>query len=115
MSRWHILLIAGVAALPSGCVTLPNTDAVPHDTAQLMAQLASTGTTELPPTQAAKACLATAATLEDRGHDREAILEYERARKSDPQLPGVARHLAVLYARQGHAEHARTEFQLALR
>jgi Tfp pilus assembly protein PilF len=114
MTRWLFLLMAGVAALPSGCVTLPYSDAIPHDTAQLMAQLAPTAATELPPAQAAQACLTTGDTLEKQGHDREALLEYQRARQYDPQLPGVARRLAVQYAKQGDMEHARSEFQAAL-
>ena len=103
MSRLCFLLVAGVAALPSGCFLLPQTDATAFNPP------------ELPPGKAANACLAAAQTLEQKGHEHEAILEYQRAREKDPRLPGVARRLAVLYDREGDAEHARREYQAALR
>ena len=46
---------------------------------------------------------------------RPSVGEYQRAREKDPRLPGVARRLAVLYDREGDAEHARREYQAALR
>jgi len=41
--------------------------------------------------------------LAARGHRREAILLFERARGLDPRLTEVCRPLAVLYDRQGDA------------
>lgn len=114
MKRWHVLLIAGVAALPSGCFVLPQSPAIPLPRAPSDSRPAATVAPELSATQRAQACVATAATLEKEGYEREALLEYQLARQYDPRLPGLARGLAVLYAKQGEAEHARTEFQAAL-
>jgi Tfp pilus assembly protein PilF len=69
---------------------------------------------ELPARQAAQACLGTAESLYRKGHDREAILLYERARKLDPSLGHVARPLAILYERQGDIGRAQAEYELAL-
>jgi Tfp pilus assembly protein PilF len=103
MGRLCFLLVAGVAALPSGCLLLPQADATAFNPPGL------------PPEKAATVCLATAQTLEQQGNEHEAILEYQRAREKDPRLPGVARRLAVLYDRAGDAEHARQEYRAALR
>ncbi len=73
------------------------------------------GTREgLPPEQAAAACIATARQLEGRGHRREAILLYERARRLDPAQKHVCRSLAVLYDLEGAHAEAWREYQRAL-
>jgi Tfp pilus assembly protein PilF len=114
MNRLPILLIAGIALLPSGCLVMP-LDVPPYRGAGSETKLADAASmTELPPTQAAQVCLTTAESLEKLGHEKEAILEYQLAREHNPQLPGVARRLAVLYSKQGDTEHARAEFQIAL-
>ena len=113
MSRWSILLITAITALPAGCVALSQSE-LPFDTPHDRDQPEATASAELPPAQAASVCLATAATLEKQGHDPEALLEYQRARQLEPRLPGIAWRLAVLYGKQGDAERARTEFQTAL-
>src|SRR5689334_14782655 len=51
---------------------------------------------ELPPEQAARACLVTAQALEKNGQEAEAITLYDKARGYDPRLTGVSRRLAVL-------------------
>ncbi|MER3416615.1 MAG: hypothetical protein C4297_10435 [Gemmataceae bacterium] len=69
---------------------------------------------ELPPHEAARACLKTAELLEQNGHEIEAIYQYERARHYDPRLTHVARRLAVLYDRQGDHARAAHEYKKAL-
>ena len=110
MKGWHVLLIAGLTALPSGCFVLPQTDAIPFN----MVPADSKPALELPTAEAAKACLATGETLEKQGHEKEALLEYQLARQHDPHLSNVTRRMAVLLGRQGDTERARTEFQAAL-
>jgi len=71
--------------------------------------------TELPPKEAANACLATAKDLFDQGYDREATLLFERARQLDPKHANVCRFLAVLYDRQNDTGRAKTEYDQALK
>lgn len=71
--------------------------------------------TELPPKEAADACIATAKDLLDHGHDREATLLFERARGLDPKRTEVSRFLAVCYDRQNETVKAKTEFDSALK
>ena len=112
MKRLQVLLLAGLAALPSGCLVLPQSDALPLPPP--LADVKPTAAAELPAPQSAKVCLATGAFLEKQGYETEALLEYQRARQYDPRLPGVAWRLAVLYGKLGETEKARTEFQTAL-
>jgi Tfp pilus assembly protein PilF len=114
MSRLHFLGGAGVLLLPAGCITLPSGDVMAYKTALLKSESETSAVTDPSSAQAAKVCLATAQTLEKKGQDKEALLEYERARKQNPHLVGVAWRLAVLYNRQGNVERARTEYQIAL-
>jgi Tfp pilus assembly protein PilF len=72
------------------------------------------GEDDLPPEQAARVCVATAAALTRGGHTAEAVEEYERARELNPGVK-VARRLAALYDRQGETERALAEFRRALR
>lgn len=69
---------------------------------------------ELPPFRAAEACLATAQALDKKGHEPEAIAEYEKARQYNPKLTQVSRRLAVLYDRQCDYTRAMNEYKLAL-
>ncbi len=73
----------------------------------------STESVDLPASQSAQACLATARELAHQGRDAEAIEMYQRARRFDPKTKGVARRLAVLYDKQANVEAAQHEFQLA--
>lgn len=75
----------------------------------------SAPTHELPPKQAAAACAAAAKQLEQRGHRREAILLYERARSLDASQAQVCRSLAVLYDLEGAHAEAWREYQRALK
>jgi tetratricopeptide (TPR) repeat protein len=70
---------------------------------------------ELPMSQSAQACMVTARELEQHGHDREAILLYERAREYNPAVANqVGPRLAVLYQRQGKFAEALAEFNRAI-
>lgn len=71
--------------------------------------------TELPPKEAAKACLATAEQLQQQGCDREATLLFERARQLDPKQTRICRNLAMLYDRQGEFAKALVEYEKALK
>ncbi|MBS0207420.1 MAG: tetratricopeptide repeat protein [Planctomycetes bacterium] len=71
--------------------------------------------TELPPKEAAQACIKTAEDLMQNGYDREAIQLFERARQLDPKQVQVCRLLAVCYDRQGDSIHALQEFEKALK
>lgn len=73
----------------------------------------SAGSGDLTPTQAAQLCLMAGDALEKKGLAAEAIRQYENARKQDPQAPGVARRLAVLYDLQGDTASAEREYQRA--
>jgi Flp pilus assembly protein TadD len=70
--------------------------------------------TELPPKEAARACLATADELIAHGHRRDGILLYERARALDPSLKRICRQLAVLYDQEGRHNEALAEYNKAL-
>lgn len=65
--------------------------------------------------QAAQLCLSAGDNLEKKGYVAEALAQYENARKHDPQAPGVARRLAVLYDLQDNAARAESEYLRALR
>jgi Tfp pilus assembly protein PilF len=69
---------------------------------------------ELPPKEAAQACLAAAEELQNSGHADQAIVLYEKARKNDPSLKFVSHHLAVLYDAQGDSAHSLAEYNKAL-
>jgi tetratricopeptide (TPR) repeat protein len=142
MSRLYFFAAAALAAVPCGCVlTQPDepTSAPNYQPAALQGSTQPRGVPadlgrnngggivsnglpsggaaparELPPEQAAQVCLATAEVLEKKGHDREALLEYQRAREKNPRLPGLSRRVAALYARTGNMEAARLEYLAAL-
>ena len=69
---------------------------------------------ELPPKEAARACLVAAEELQNSGHVEQAILLYEKARSNDPGLKSVAHHLAVLYDAQGDSTRSLSEYNKAL-
>ncbi|MGO9108434.1 MAG: tetratricopeptide repeat protein [Thermoguttaceae bacterium] len=69
---------------------------------------------ELPPKEAARACLAAAEKMQNSGRVEQAIGLYEKARKNDPGLKSVAHHLAVLYDLQGDSSRSLTEYKLAV-
>ena len=69
---------------------------------------------ELPPKEAARACLAAAEELQNNGHVEQAIVLYEKARRNDPGLTTVSHHLAVLYDAQGDSVRSLAEYHKAL-
>ncbi|MGA2063582.1 MAG: tetratricopeptide repeat protein [Thermoguttaceae bacterium] len=69
---------------------------------------------ELPPKEAARACLAAAEELQNSGHGEQAIPLYEKARRNDPSLKSVAHRLAVLYDAQGDGARSLCEYNKAL-
>lgn len=76
--------------------------------------------TELPPKQAAVACLAAAQELEQKGQGpdavKQAIALYEKARALDPTATaGVGRRLAVLYDLAGDFSKAQAEYEPLLK
>jgi Tfp pilus assembly protein PilF len=102
----------------TGCLSAPNayslfsfggsTPGAPSEVSK------SNGSDELPPKQAAQACLATAKELQAHGDAREAILLFERARQLDPREQQVSRYLAGLYEQQGNDTRALAEYRKAL-
>jgi Tfp pilus assembly protein PilF len=73
------------------------------------------GESELPLSDAARACLVTAQEMEQTGHDAEAIQLYERARQYNPKLSQCGRRLALLYERSGRFADARREYEQAIK
>ena len=69
---------------------------------------------ELPPKEAARACMVAAEELQKNGHTQQAILLYEKARNNDPSLKSVSHHLAVLYDAQGDSTRSLAEYNKAL-
>src|SRR4051794_26529618 len=97
-------IAAPLFLLLAGCVGMPLTSQNPEPGAEPT----STAGLELPEDRAAEVCLATARELEKMGNEHEAIDQYEKARKHNPQLPQPTRRLAVLYDRQGDLDRALT-------
>lgn len=69
---------------------------------------------ELPPKDAARACMAAAQELQNGGHAEQAIALYEKARRNDPSLKTIAHHLAVLYSLQGDSQKSLAEYKKAV-
>jgi Tfp pilus assembly protein PilF len=69
---------------------------------------------ELPPKEGARACMAAAEELEKNGHTQEAIQLYEKARNNDPSLKSVSHHLASLYDAQGDSTRSLAEYNKAM-
>lgn len=91
----------------------------PHD-ANSMTVVSDSPSTEarqpmLSAAESAELCLTAAREMEAHDRDRAAIEQYERARLFQPKQAGVARHLAVLYQREGDYEKAEQEFSTAVR
>jgi Flp pilus assembly protein TadD len=86
----------------------------PGAASELSAATKPNGSEELPPKEAAVACIATAKELQAHGHAPEAILLFERARQLNPREHQVSRYLAVLYDQQGNDTRALAEYRKAL-
>lgn len=69
---------------------------------------------ELPPKDAARACLVAAEEMQNGGHVDQAIALYEKARCKDPSLKSVSHHLAVLYDAQGDSVRSLSEYKKAV-
>jgi tetratricopeptide (TPR) repeat protein len=75
-----------------------------------------TAPTELPPKEAAVACLAAAQELDKNGKVAEAVMLYEKARQQDPKVAaGVGRRLAVLHDLAGEFAKASAEYEPLLK
>ena len=75
-----------------------------------------TTATELPPKEAAVACLAAAQELDKNGKVGEAIMLYDKARQQDPKAAaGVGRRLAVLHDLAGDFAKASAEYEPLLK
>jgi Tfp pilus assembly protein PilF len=115
--RWGLLL--GLLPLVGCAAAQPGEWDAKFQMPAMQGSFASAATTaapdksELPPAQAAEACLATARQLEKNGFEAQAILQYEKARHYNSKAP-VARRLAVLYDRQGDHQRALHEYNQAL-
>jgi Tfp pilus assembly protein PilF len=77
-------------------------------------EVSKTSRGELPPKEAARACLVAAEELQNSGHVEQAIALYEKARNNDPNLKAVSHHLAVLYDAQGDSTKSLAEYQKAV-
>lgn len=82
--------------------------------AQSRDALSSAHLASIPPYNAAKLCLDAARELEAAGYDREAAVQYERARRFEPDIPKIAHRLAVLYDRTNQTTKALIEYGRAL-
>ncbi|MEC8557708.1 MAG: tetratricopeptide repeat protein [Planctomycetota bacterium] len=67
-----------------------------------------------PENQELEIALATAQLAEERAMDAEAIAAYEKVRQLNPNQPGVAHSLAVLYDRREMTDAAQREYAAAL-
>lgn len=131
MARIALLVLAATAGLFGGC-TWPFKRAEPTANTVLASPL-QTGTVsglplltgpqaaghttpiELPPKQAAVACLAAAQELDKNGQVKEAVILYERAREQDPSSAAtISRRLAVLYDLSGDFAKATSEYTALL-
>lgn len=75
----------------------------------------ATTASELPPKEASVACAAAGAAFDKNEKVEDAIAQYEKARKLDPEgQKGLCRRLAVLYDKKGDFTQAMTEYELAL-
>lgn len=115
--RWGQMLM-GLVFLTAGCRTL---DLSKEERTEPIAELYppvngddDPPPPELPPKDAARACLACAEEMEKTGNELQAIIFYERARAKDPKCR-VSRQLAVLYDRQGDFQKAQEEYRKALK
>ena len=115
-------LITGLflALLPAGCQTLtsfkpptlPSGTPTPSMTTR---QEEVKPQKQLPPKEAAEVSFTLAESLAANGHDKDAILHYERCRQFDANRAGIAPRLAVLYGRIGETKKSLEEFDKAIK
>ena len=114
LGNWAVLFIV-CFALTSGCASI-KLPSVPNP---LPEPDAESSIPPLPPLadpadQSLAIALNTAELAEQRGMDREAIESYLVVRQHEPDRPGVAHSLAVLYDRSGRVDDAAAEYRRAL-
>jgi Tfp pilus assembly protein PilF len=116
-STSSVLAAAALLALLSGCATssfapshLFGISSAPADDAEV----SSTDHDELPPKEAARACLLAGQEMQNSGHIEQAIALFEKARNKDPNMKSVAHRLAVLYDAQGDSPRALAEYNKAV-
>ncbi len=112
-----VLAVAVLFALSSGCVTssfapshLFGDSSVPAEDGEA----SGADHEELPPKEAARACLLAGEEMQNSGHIEQAIALFEKARSKDPSLKTVPHHLAVLYDAQGDSIRALAEYNKAV-
>ena len=117
-SQYQLLLFATLGlATATGCTT---SGWMPWNTASQAASSESEATEsarskeELPPKEAARACLVAGEQMQNSGQVPQAIALYEKARRNDPGLKTIAHHLAVLYDIQGDSSRSLAEYKLAI-
>jgi len=125
-ARGFALSVVGVilALAPAGCTLWSKPPAEPISVASTSgsaapAKFPTAGPSkpapdELPSKQTARLCAATAEDMQKKGFTEQAIFLYEKARESDPAVPNVAHHLALLYDQQGDGSRSLNEFKKAL-
>lgn len=115
---WPVLMGLVVLVAPVGCRTIaPSNEARTEPIAELVPPADGKDEQpppELPPKDAARACLACAEEMEKHGKEVQAIIFYEKARQNDRKVE-VSRQLGVLYDRQGDFQKAQDEYQNALK
>jgi tetratricopeptide (TPR) repeat protein len=115
MSRrlaWRVLAGAVFMGAQVGCMRFGH-ETQPFLPPMVPSEPALQSKNELPPHEAAKACLAAAQEMDKGGFPDKAIAYYEKAREHNPRL-NVSRRLAVLYDRQGDQARALAEYEKAL-
>lgn len=111
LSAWQL---TGCLSTPTGHSLVSFGGSTSDTASELSGATKPNGSEELPPKEAAVACIATAKELQAHGHAPEAILLFERARQLNPRERQVSRFLAVLYDQQGNDTRALAEYRKAL-
>ena len=113
--RSKFVIATFIAALSAGSVCRGDDPGAASSGGPFKASSKTTSKAELPPKDAAKACLVTADEMVRSGYRREAAALYERARQLDPSQQQVCRYLAVLYDEIGTDSQALAEYNHAMR
>ncbi len=116
-SLFSLAAVTAFLALSSGCATssfLPSHLFGDSRTPSEEAGLTGGDHDELPPKEAAHACLLAGEEMQNSGQIEQAITLYEKARGKDPSLKSVAHRLAVLYDAQGDSARSFAEYKKAV-
>jgi len=119
-SRWHCgYLVAGMVLL-NGCAhwPVPSMPAVPG----LRGAMPNTvdeaplpDSQQLPASEAARLLVVHGDKLVEHGREAQAVVQFEKARSLQPDYPGLAHKLAILYDRLAQDQKALAEYQRALK